>query len=101
MGKRPGGEGPSPLPAPEGKPSEPGMRSLFRGHPPSSPARHSRIPRWYLYGADLLLMAVALLVMYKSPAPLSEIEKFFGVAAVVMGGCLALIAICMKDRKDT
>ena len=100
MGKRPGAGEVSRPPLGEGQPSEPGMRSLFRGHPPSSPPRHSRIPRWYLFGADLVLMAAALMVMYKSPAPLSGNEKFFGVAAVALGASLALIAICMRDQKD-
>jgi hypothetical protein len=100
MGKRPDAGGASrPIPG-EDQPSGPGMRSLFRGHPPSSPPRRSRIPRWYLFGADLFLMAAALMVMYKSPAPLSGNEKFFGVAAVVLGAGLALIAVCMRDPKD-
>jgi len=88
------------LPCPGDPPSGSGMRLLFRGHPPSSPPRHSRIPRWYLFGADLLLVAAALVVMYKSPAPLTGNEKFFGAAAVVLGASLGLIAICMKDRKE-
>ena len=45
-------------------------------------------------------MAAALLVLYKSPAPLSDNEKFFGAAAVALGASLALIAICMRDRSD-
>jgi hypothetical protein len=99
MGKSPGAQGGARLPSPGDK-SCPGVRSLFRGHPPDSPPRHSRIPRWYLFGADLLLVATALMVMYRSPAPLSGNEKFFGVAAVVLGASLALIAICMRDQKD-
>jgi len=52
---------------------------------PSAPLAH---PRWYLFGADLLLVAAALVVMYKSPAPLTGNEKFFGAAAVVLGASL-------------
>jgi hypothetical protein len=100
MGKRPGAGEVSRPPPGEDQPSGPGMRSLFRGHPPSSPPRRSRIPRWYLFGADLVLIAAALMVMYKSPAPLSGNEKLFGVAAVVLGASLALIAVCMRDQKD-
>jgi hypothetical protein len=97
----PRGAGPaSRLPAPDDLPTGPGMNSLFRGHPPSSPPRHSRIPRWYLFGADLLLVATALMVMSRSPAPLSDNEKLFGVVAVVLGACMGLIAICMWDRKE-
>jgi len=100
MGNPPGAGSASRLPSPGDPPSGSGMRSLFRGHPPSSPPRHSRIPRWYLFGADLLLVAAALMVMAKSPAPLSGNEKFFGVVAVVLGASLGLIAICMKDCKE-
>jgi hypothetical protein len=100
MGKRPGAAAAARLPSPEDPPSGPGMRSLFRGYPSSAPPRRARIPRWYLLGADLVLMATALLVMYKSPAPLSGNEKFFGVAAVALGACLALIALCGRDRTD-
>jgi hypothetical protein len=99
LGKRPGSGVASRLPAAEDPPTGPGMRSLFRGEPSSTP-RPSRVPRWYLFGADLVLMAAALLVMYKSPAPLTGNEKFFGGVAVVLGASLALIAICMRDRKD-
>jgi hypothetical protein len=100
MGKRPGARAASRLPSPDDPPSGPGMRSLFRGHPPSSRPRRWRIPRWYLFGADLLLVAAALMVMSRSPAPLTGNEKFFGVAAVVLGASLGLIAICMKDHKE-
>ncbi len=100
MGKPPSSEKLNPpLPSGEGKTSEPGMRSLFRGHP-TTPKRRAFIPKWYLFGADLLLVAAALVVMYKGPAPLTGNEKLFGVAAVAIGAVLALIAICMKDGKD-
>ena len=89
------------LPPSADQPSGSGMRSLFRGHPAALPQRRqARIPRWYLFGADLALVAMALLVMCKSPAPLTGNEKFFGAAAVVLGAILALIGICMGDTKD-
>jgi hypothetical protein len=53
-----------------------------------------------LFGADLALVTTALLVMCKSPAPLTGNEKFFGAAAVVLGAILALIGMCMGDPKD-
>jgi hypothetical protein len=99
LGKPPGAGPASRLPSCEEPPSGSGMRSLLRGYPPSSPPRHSRIPRGYLFGADLLLVATALMVM-NSPAPLSDNEKFFGVVAVVLGASLGLIAICMRDHKE-
>jgi hypothetical protein len=75
------------------------MRSLFRGYP--SPRRRSLIPRWYLLAADLALMAAALVVMYKGPAQLSGNERLFGVLAVALGACLALIALCARDSTDS
>jgi hypothetical protein len=101
MGKRPGAAGVPSLPPSADQPSGSGMRSLFRGHPASSTQkRPARIPRWYLFGADLALVTTALLVMCKSPAPLTGNEKFFGAAAVVLGAILALIGMCMGDPKD-
>jgi len=100
MGKRPGAEAGSRLPSPEDGSSGPGMRSLFRGDPPTSRPRRWSVPRWYLFGADLLLVAAALMVMSQSRAPLTGNEKFFGVAAVVLGASLGLIAICMRDQKN-
>ncbi len=101
MGKTPGAVVPPRLPAADVPPSGPGMNSLFRGHPSSPRHRLSRIPRWYLFGADLALMAAALMVMYRSPTPLTGNEKFFGVVAVALGAFLALIALCMGGRKDS
>jgi len=99
MGKNPGAGAASRLPAPEDPPSGSGMRSLFRGHPPSARPPRLRIPKWYLFGADLLLVAAALIVMSKGPTPLTGNEKFFGVVAVVLAAGLGLIAICMRDDK--
>ena len=100
MGKGPGAEEASRLLPEPDLATGAGMRSLFRGHEPNSPRRQTRIPRWYLFAADLVLVATALLIMYKSPAPLTGNEKFFGAAAVVLGAGLALIGLCMGDNKD-
>jgi hypothetical protein len=100
MGKPNGAGAAARLPCPDVPPSGPGMRSLFRGDPPASRPQQKRLPKWYLFGADLLLMATALLVMFKSPAPLSGNEKFFGAVAVGLGAGLALIAISVKDSAD-
>ena len=120
MGEKPGAASADPAapPAtpeasapPEVNPPGAGVRSLMRGSPPApapvtSPPpfqvckpRPSCVPRWYLFGADLLLVALALLVMYKSPTPLNWGEKIFGIAAVILGAGLALIALCVKEPK--
>jgi len=101
MGQPRSGEAASPSAANEAaKPAGTGMRSLLRGQPPAAAPGRGRIPRWYLFGADLLLVALALIVMYKSPVPLTGMERLFGVAAVALGAFLALIAACMKNGKD-
>lgn len=98
------GKSPKKGPAPSVSSPEPrscsGMRSLLDGQPPAAPPQRAHFPRWYLFGADLLLVAVALIVLCKHPAPLTGIEKLFGVVAVVVGAGLAVIATCMRDRKD-
>jgi len=101
METRPKQGGHSPFSAPDPKPSGAGMGSLLSGQPaPPTPAR-ARVPRWYLFGADLLLVAVALIVLAKHPAPMTGLEKVFGVLAVVLGAGLAVIATCMRDRKGS
>ena len=91
----------SPPAANEAKPAGAGLRSLLGTQPPAAAPRRARIPRWYLFGADLLLVALALIVLCKSPVPLTGMERLFGVAAVALGAFLALIAACMKDDKDS
>ena len=87
--------------SPDPRPSGAGVRSLMNGQPAITPPPRARVPRWYLFGADLLLVAVALVVLCKHPAPLTGIEKLFGVGAVVIGAALAVIATCMRDPKDS
>ena len=55
-------------------------------------------PRWYFFAADLLLVALALVLIYKGPGPLNWKGKLFCTIAVALGGCLGLIAVCMKKR---
>ena len=94
--------------APETAPVGSGVRSLMRGHP-AAPAqspeaastRKSVVPGWYLFGGDILLSALALVIVCKSPHPLSWQKELFCAAAVVLGGCLALGAVWLaKDRDD-
>jgi len=92
----------SPEPAPVG----PGVRSLMRGHPtaPSAPpagesARKPIVPRWYLLSADVLLAALALIVVCKSPHPLSWQRALFCAVAVALGAALALVALLFKDDR--
>jgi hypothetical protein len=92
--------------APEMAPVGSGVRSLMRGHqttPASTPAaasiRKSVVPRWYLFGGDILLTALALVIVCKSPHPLTWRKELFCAAAVVLGGCLALGAVFLADDR--
>jgi hypothetical protein len=90
---------------PEKAPVGSGVRSLMRGHQPtlSCPAvpavtGKALVPRWYLFAGDVLLAALALVVLCTSPHPLSWRRELFCAAAVLLGGCLALMAILRGDN---
>jgi hypothetical protein len=90
--------------APEIEPVGSGVRSLMRGHQPNpasqpkvAPARKPVIPLWYIFGADILLAALALAIAFKSPHPLTWQRELFCAAAVALGGCLALGAVWLAD----
>jgi len=93
--------------APETAPVGSGVRSLMRG-PPATPAqppevasaRKSVVPGWYLFGGDILLSALALVIVCKSPHPLSWQKELFCAAAVALGGCLALGAVLLAEDWD-
>lgn len=77
-----------------------GVGSLIRGnraHGASERVVTNRtqvgIPRWYLFGGDLLLVALALITAYKSPRPLTWQEMLFCAVVVALGACLAIIAV--------
>ena len=89
--------------APDSAPVGSGVRSLMRGQqttpvepPAAASTRKSVVPAWYLFGGDILLSALALVIVCKSPHPLSWQRELFCAAAVVLGGCLALGAVVGK-----
>jgi hypothetical protein len=91
---------------PETAPVGSGVRSLMRGHqatparpPAAASTRKSVVPRWYLFGGDILLTALALVIVCKSPHPLTWRKELFCAAAVVLGGCLALGAVWRADDR--
>jgi len=79
---------PKPEPAYEPAP----MASTVPEVPSASPVS---APRWLLIGADLLLVALAALLVFKSPAPLKFWELGLCLGAVVLGGILTCLAIMM------
>ena len=88
-------------PKEETAPVSAGIRSLMRGHttPALAAAPKPVIPRWYLFAGDVLLVALALLTIYKSPHPLSWPRELYCAALVALAGLLAVIALLMPESK--
>jgi hypothetical protein len=90
-------------PKPENAPISAGVRTLMRGQsaavfvPPAVPK--PVVPRWYLLAGDVLLVALALMTLYKSPHPLSWQRELFCSALVVLAAILAVIALLTPDGK--
>jgi hypothetical protein len=84
---------------PTGEPTPPGagVRSLIEGQP-ASEAKPS-FPRWYLFAGDALLVALALITVYKGPHPLSPGREIFCVATVLLAALLAIIAILTPENE--
>lgn len=90
-----------PEPAAGLQPEMPRPRPLMKPAPqtewPEEPP--VRAPRWTLIGADLLLIALAALLVFKSPTPLKPWEMTLCLAAVMMGAILACVAILTPPRQ--
>jgi hypothetical protein len=85
--------------APADQPALPGagIRSLIQGQA-ASPVKPI-VPRWYLFAGDALLIALALITVYRGPHPLSLGREIFCVATVLLAGLLAVIAIVMPENE--
>ena len=81
------------------KPATAGVSSLLSGNRQGLTSKDGGFPRWYLFGADLLLVAMALVVLYRSDAPFGGWSKVFGICAVSLGALLAVAAVCTKCSK--
>jgi len=102
-------------PKQEDAPVSAGVRSLMRGHNPLAPDQPAApaptsveaapvvpkpvVPRWYLLAGDVLLVALALMTLYKSPHPLSWQRELFCSALVVVAAVLAVIALLTPEGK--
>ena len=97
----------------EDAPVSAGVRSLMRGHNPPAPGQPAApalveadpvvpkpvMPRWYLLAGDVLLVALALITLYKSPHPLSWQRVLFCSALVVLAAVLAVFALLTPDSQ--
>jgi hypothetical protein len=107
-----------PSPKETAAPVSAGVRSLMRGHNPpvaampaapvapktlpiAPPTTKAVIPRWYLFAGDLLLVALALLTVYKSPHPLSWPRALFCTTLVILAAVLAIVALLMPEDKTS
>ena len=92
MGEKPAEQSAGPSAAPLGGA---GVDSLLRGQRPAgppAPLQGKPFPRGYLFAADVLLVVLALITLYKSPRPVSWKTEAFCVAVVALGTALALLA---------
>jgi len=102
----------APSPKEAAAPVGAGVRSLMRGNNPPTAATPVRapepaatvapkpaVPRWYLFAGDVLLVALALVTIYKSPHPLSWQREFFCAALVIVAAVLAVVALLMPDDR--
>lgn len=92
-----GVESPAPAPLPATK--EPGDPVLARQQRLAEQQTPFKFPRWMLWFADLLLVGMAALLVFKSPLPLQTWELVVCVSAVVFGALLALAAVLFTKDK--
>ncbi len=84
-----------------------GVRSLMRGNnppapvvpvvPPATSSPKAVIPRWYLLAGDVLLVALAVATIFKSPHPLSWQREAFCATLVILAAILAVVALLMPE----
>jgi hypothetical protein len=78
-----------------------GVDSLLRGQRPAgtpAPLQQKPFPRGYLFAGDILLVILALIIIYKSPRPVSWKTEAFCGAVVALGTVLALLAAWLGEE---
>jgi hypothetical protein len=95
LGDKPKENDPASASAPQPAPVSGGVRSLIQGNRPPAAAEAEKVflPRWYLLAGDVLLVALALIAIYKSPRPMSAWMGLFCTAVVSLGAVLAVMAL--------
>jgi hypothetical protein len=99
VGAKKAGDSFAPVTAPVSAPAGPGVRSLMRGQQADAATGKAAVPRWYLFGGDILLAALALIIVCTSPHPLTWRKELFCAAAVALGGCLAVGAVWRAEEQ--
>jgi hypothetical protein len=98
MGRKPNDPA---APAPPAPLTGAGVNSLMRGQPPpaAEPAPKGGFPSWYLLAGDLLLVALALITIYKSRRPVPWPTELFCGATVALAAGLAAVAIFRREGR--
>ncbi|WCJ60838.1 hypothetical protein NXS98_06830 [Fontisphaera persica] len=81
------------------KPSTQGAQPPPSAQPEQTEELPVQAPRWVLWAADLLLITLAVMLVFKSPAPLKPWEMTLCLAAVMLGAVLACVAALSKPRR--
>jgi hypothetical protein len=70
-----------------------------RSEPEQKVEQRASWPVWYWLAADLALVTLALIVVYRSPVPLSAGRQALAVIAVALGGVFAVWAAKLSEKK--
>ena len=82
----------------EGRPTKPHTEAAPESGPPAFADYWPKV-RWLLFGADLLLLSLASLLVFKHPQPLNFFEWVICVLSLVIGAALALIGLLIPSRQ--
>lgn len=65
---------------------------------PSTPSKPI-IPPWYLFAADVLVVALAVVLVFKG-GTISWGQRFFYMILVALGGCLGIGGVLLSDKGE-
>jgi len=66
---------------------------------PDAPAG-LRLPKWYFFAADLLLLALAVLIVFNSASPLGLPQLLFCILAIGLGAVLCTVPFLRERRTN-
>jgi|GEM_PF-911720 len=84
-----------------------GVRSLLRGSAQAPDAainpaeKPPLIPRWYFFAADILLVALGVMIAFRSRTPLDWKQMVVCIGSIVAGGCCGIAGALMGRSKKS
>lgn len=113
MNKAAGPKQPTPAQPEAQHAAGPGVSSLLKGKaeaplesPPvpeplatAQPSRENGFPVWYLFLADLLLVALALVLVFRDPGSVTWGRVAFASVATLFGAGLAIAGAFIQDQR--